>query len=679
MSRSFKPVSILIQDVDDTVEQNLARKLRGIRDLSTDDQKALTNFLQGLGVETTAQLQFLQSSDIENSTLPLVLRRKLLLIKEFVDSEGSLPHTTSFEDISNVVSSHGKLVPTPDLRATTTTTIQDEIIELNVGGFPFTTTRKTLCRVPGSVLEAMFSGRFPNGTNRKEDGTYFIDRNGRHFSHILDYLRVGGVVSLPTNREDRDALLMEADFFGLDNMVRAIEAPPLDLTQYLPEDIVAIWHAETKFREIFVQNAAAALHSHEGLISLFDDKASLPLCYTPRGASEDMPLLMDFCGTKLIPDQPITVPSLRSFLTNFNRSHANVLNRLLPILKTAPVIVAGGSVLRALSFGDGLRPSEWWDAKLSDIDLFIHSSTPAEATDIARRVFYAVAADRERWVILRSNGVITMHSWQDNDGELEHAQNKIQIILRLYDSPAEVLFGFDVDSCACAFDGERVLITPRAKSALEGGVNVLNPLHSWPNRPSYELRLAKYAKRGFAVGVPGLDLCRVDYEKISATDLPSLKGLARLVKVAVAMNKDSSSKEILDPLHNMELRPHVKPTMSPCEMLVNGYWAEENEDQIKKSLILPPVYCEDREYLLHHLWKADAWRDLEDFPVAEQIRDQAWATIEDAGENAAEGMPRLLVESWTNEKTSREYLNDKMEKVDVDTIYYDHAYCRKTK
>lgn len=66
-----------------------------------------------------------------------------------------------------------------------------------------------------------------------------------------------------------------------------------------------------------------------------------------------------------------------------------------------------------------------------------------------------------------------------------------QVVLRLYDSPAEVLLGFDVD-CAClGFDGERVWALPRALRALKHNINVLNPLHAWPLRASYEYRLCK--------------------------------------------------------------------------------------------------------------------------------------------------------------------------------------------
>ena len=41
----------------------------------------------------------------------------------------------------------------------------------------------------------------------------------------------------------------------------------------------------------------------------------------------------------------------------------------------------------------------------------------------------------------------------------------MQIVLRLYNSPAEVLMGFDVDACACGYDGSRVFVCPRTAMA----------------------------------------------------------------------------------------------------------------------------------------------------------------------------------------------------------------------
>jgi len=56
---------------------------------------------------------------------------------------------------------------------------------VNVGGRVFTSTRATLCRYEDSALVKLVNGE------PEEDGSYFLDRNGENFGHILDFLRDG--------------------------------------------------------------------------------------------------------------------------------------------------------------------------------------------------------------------------------------------------------------------------------------------------------------------------------------------------------------------------------------------------------------------------------------------------------------------------------------------------------
>ena len=70
-----------------------------------------------------------------------------------------------------------------------------DFIQLNVGGQKFTTTRSTLCQVEGSLLAAMFSGRWEDPVERDQDGVVFLDFNPEYFSWILDYLRAKKISS----------------------------------------------------------------------------------------------------------------------------------------------------------------------------------------------------------------------------------------------------------------------------------------------------------------------------------------------------------------------------------------------------------------------------------------------------------------------------------------------------
>jgi vacuolar-type H+-ATPase subunit H len=97
---------------------------------------------------------------------------------------------------------------------------QSNRILLNVGGHRFETSRQTLTSVPNTYLESMFSGRFQPSPDA--DGTYFIDRDGTHFSLVLNFLRDLGSFKLSSAVTDlqRDQLMAEAMFYGvLDGMM----------------------------------------------------------------------------------------------------------------------------------------------------------------------------------------------------------------------------------------------------------------------------------------------------------------------------------------------------------------------------------------------------------------------------------------------------------------------------
>lgn len=89
----------------------------------------------------------------------------------------------------------------------------------------------------------------------------------------------------------------------------------------------------------------------------------------------------------------------------------------------------------------------------------------------------------------------------------QYPYRAIQIVLRLYRSPAEVLAGFDVDAPCCAYDGKRVWANPRAIVAV---LRQCNTVDMTRRSPSYEVRLAKYSSRGFEIHVPGLKRGDID-------------------------------------------------------------------------------------------------------------------------------------------------------------------------
>lgn len=90
---------------------------------------------------------------------------------------------------------------------------EDEIVTLNVGGCLYTTTKDTLVK-GDHMLSRMFSGKYKL---KCLDGHPFIDRDGKHFRYILNYLRSSRLV-VPKDRMLLEELLVEADYYGMKDL-----------------------------------------------------------------------------------------------------------------------------------------------------------------------------------------------------------------------------------------------------------------------------------------------------------------------------------------------------------------------------------------------------------------------------------------------------------------------------
>lgn len=95
-------------------------------------------------------------------------------------------------------------------------------IHLDVGGHVYTSTLETLTKYPNSRLSKMFNGTLPIvfDTQRQQ---YFIDRDGKLFRHVLNFMRQGSL-NLPDNFKDMSSLLAEAKYFELDTLYAQLES-----------------------------------------------------------------------------------------------------------------------------------------------------------------------------------------------------------------------------------------------------------------------------------------------------------------------------------------------------------------------------------------------------------------------------------------------------------------------
>ncbi|KAL8152423.1 hypothetical protein V2J09_010183 [Rumex salicifolius] len=97
----------------------------------------------------------------------------------------------------------------------------DSVVRLNIGGKKFSTTVDTLTqREPDSMFAAMFSGRHTINHDA-EKGYIFFDRDGKHFRHILNWLREGAVPTLKDS--EYSELMREAEYYQLLGLMEGIK------------------------------------------------------------------------------------------------------------------------------------------------------------------------------------------------------------------------------------------------------------------------------------------------------------------------------------------------------------------------------------------------------------------------------------------------------------------------
>ncbi|ELR24310.1 uncharacterized protein ACA1_356110 [Acanthamoeba castellanii str. Neff] len=178
------------------------------------------------------------------------------------------------------------------------------------------------------------------------------------------------------------------------------------------------------------------------------------------------------------------VPSLEEFkrrldaFTNGQLRHLNWDNLFL----------AGGSVVACLLPEADVDPALWGQG---DIDLWIVGLNPHQArakVSTVREVYEQVrrAQSESEVCVVRTKNAVSICT--------RHPSRTVQIILRLYRSPAHVLGAFDLDCVA-------VLAMPRCLRALTTKTNLMELSSLRTLSYSCEFRAVKYCRRGFALRV----------------------------------------------------------------------------------------------------------------------------------------------------------------------------------
>ena len=269
---------------------------------------------------------------------------------------------------------------------------------------------------------------------------------------------------------------------------------------------------EATLRQLFAQDKknSRLADPYVGLVDVFDAPAAIRTTRARVVASEkdlDAKYVMPLSEDKRRKEgAPAMVADLDEFRKNWAIFSEGSLSQLADWNN---VIAAGGSVQACLApVPDEAKTSKRALRKYfhsnafptSDVDLFLYGLTPEEAEKKINSIYEAVR-DSIPWDVtcVRTKHTVSIHS--------QYPYRAVQIVLRLYQSPAEILAGFDVDAPCCAFDGQRVYANPRAIVAMMRQCNTIDVTR---RSPSYEVRLSKYSTRDFEVYVPQLNRADID-------------------------------------------------------------------------------------------------------------------------------------------------------------------------
>lgn len=153
----------------------------------------------------------------------------------------------------------------------------------------------------------------------------------------------------------------------------------------------------------------------------------------------------------------------------------------------------------------------------SDIDIFLYDIDEKNGFDKIIYIYDVIKNNTsEDILIYRTTNCITFYT----------QKIKIQIILRLYRSPKEILMGFDVDSCCLGYDGNKIYTNYRGLRSILGGFNIVDEDRQ---STTYEYRLLKYSQRNYKVAIPGFNNIFVDNGIYYDKNIKMADGLATLL------------------------------------------------------------------------------------------------------------------------------------------------------
>jgi len=250
-------------------------------------------------------------------------------------------------------------------------------------------------------------------------------------------------------------------------------------------EMIPLLNESEKMRTELVRREASSLT--EGLVKLDDEKlCTLTLFRKCCGKVRDTPKRESLLGNANYPRyrNVITGYSILSKKVPFTMQaiRYNIVSSLsLEGFNWNNVVVAGGAALNAIRD---------MHSKARDVDIFIYDLDEAGISNKIREILNFFG---------RRYFKVTKYTVSFKVVELE-----FQIVLRKFKTITEILYGFDLDPCQVAFDGDNVWLTPACLWSIQHMTLIPNLLGV---SNSFESRLLKYNRKGFDIYIPAIKRC----------------------------------------------------------------------------------------------------------------------------------------------------------------------------
>jgi hypothetical protein len=196
-------------------------------------------------------------------------------------------------------------------------------------------------------------------------------------------------------------------------------------------------------------------------------------------------------------------PSQDDYNAEFTKLYP-IVSEILPIHN---VSVCGGAAARPLTSGASnnthSRPTNWSG---SDVDMFVHGIDASDEKALwatADTIMTRLRAQFTDADIRYGNetlvpGLITINARMPRSSIVR----KYQIILRAFPSLTAILHGLDIPACCVSYDGITTRTTYLGAYAHVYQTNSVCPDY---RSTTYEYRMEKYLKRGYAMAMPNFD------------------------------------------------------------------------------------------------------------------------------------------------------------------------------